>query len=828
MTISLEAISFNHDPVSTTRDAFTIRKNGTEEVSVPEWTRGTTLPQDSPAAYSIRQISANNLTIQAQFRRLAADPTSAEVHAVGRSGNVLGNVRSRTITFQNGLSTFELFELDSPPGNPGVGRSDISWDWFVDGTFIQTTQHRIYTLLGAPQEPWGQLGSPPDFQLPWTEVLEHACVAATGARTVDEAAALLTRWVFSLGGSKLKYNDQGSGSPCFTIASMDLFNCTSFLEALNNGHGTRQTVNCIDCATILSCFANVLGCELTQSRIGYEFKTNFIQKIGSANRTAQEFRFHEVAWKFPSSGSPTIFDSCLQIDGDANPTDDNFSPILGINFPMGSPTGTAYHGRLIKPTVKGRAAREFPRSRRRRKIDNGGVLRALPAEPTQLRILADEYEFSNWSETPKPIKQNCGPQHENNVVALEKSSTSKQSLFLKNYSLGKGQKTPTGWKPGEAKSYKAAPDPLRVTDVVWLSDDCSGAALRVLTYECKSVASARLFLLGLLAEFHVPGIQRRREFNIGEKPVKIGDVAFSGSDEVVLLFARANNVVFIQNVGRTPVSVSQFAREMDEDMESDQEPEKCQMIEMHHLKLSNKQVSVGDEILIQARPEFVKKEKDTLFKFFAPAGQVFVKGDELLYRCLNAGEQSITIMASTADGETARQVLTVFAEPPANLQQLPCPELENPIKEKSVMPDIEKIKGVWSSIRPTTDGEVSADMRVDGYIEIKHRDTETGRVTGFYRDEEPRSTTELLTGQVVLVNSHFYMNLQHPLGEGVTRFYEGEFVHDDGDVQIVAGKYYDVFETNGDGDATVAAAATDSFAALDGGQDNGTWVATKP
>ena len=143
------------------------------------------------------------------------------------------------------------------------------------------------------------------------------------------------------------------------------------------------------------------------------------------------------------------------------------------------------------------------------------------------------------------------------------------------------------------------------------------------------------------------------------------------------------------------------------------------------------------------------------------------------------------------------------------------------------MPDINKLTGIWSSIRPTTDGEVSADMRVDGYIEIKHRDPDTGRVTGFYRDEEPRSTTELLTGQVVLVNSHFYMNLQHPLGEGVTRVYEGEFVHDDGDVQIVAGKYYDVFESNGDRDETVAAVSLGASAA-DSGQVNGTWVATKP
>ena len=55
---------------------------------------------------------------------------------------------------------------------PELDAADISWDWFVDGTFVQTTQHRIYTLVDAPKEPWGQLGSPPDFQLPWTEVLD--------------------------------------------------------------------------------------------------------------------------------------------------------------------------------------------------------------------------------------------------------------------------------------------------------------------------------------------------------------------------------------------------------------------------------------------------------------------------------------------------------------------------------------------------------------------------------------------------------------------------------------------------------------------------------
>lgn len=826
MTISLEAIRFNHD-----RDlaisAFTIRRNQIGDVTAPEWRRGMTArPTDSPAAYSIRQISANRLTIRAQFRREDGDPMSVVVNAVGRTGNVLGNVRSRTIRFTNDLSDFELFELDLPGGNPGVGVRDISWDWSVGGN-LQTTQHRIYTILDAPQPPWGQPGSSfRGFQLPWTDVLEHACLAAAGARNVDEAADRLTRWVYSLGGSKLKYNDQGFGSSCFIIGGMDAFKCTDFLQALANGHGSRETVNCIDCATILSSFANILGCNLSQSQIGFEFQTNLVQKIGASYYAAQPFRFHEVAWKFPNGGNPTVFDCCLQIDGDRNLNDDNFSPILGINFPMGDPKGTAYHGRLIKPTSRGRRCKEWPSTRKRRQIENGGILRRIEVEPTQRLLLEEEYEFSTWAGVePKP---DCEPRHGDLVVAPARSSTSDQSLFLKNYSFRKDETSPVGWVPSDVKSYKAEPDPVRVTEVVWLSEGCSGAALRVLTYECLSVASARSFLLGLLAEFHLPGIKRRREFVVGDKQVTIGDVAFSGLDELVLLFARANNVIFIQNVGQTSVSVSQFAHELDTDMGSNPEPKKVLMDETEQFEICDK-VSVGNEIPIQDKTRCVSREKETLFKFFAPAGQVFQKGDHLSYRPLVAGEQCITVLAFKTGGEITRQDLKLFAEPPASLQETPCQELTKPNREeKRVMLDKTDLTGVWSSITPTSDGIVSSDMNVDAYIEIKKTNPDTGEITGYYRDQEPRSETELLTGRVIFLDSRFYITLSHPNGEGVTRHYEGQLVATDGAIQIVAGNYHDEIGTNGSAGTLSDTTAGDSVRSLDGGQYSGTWVATKP
>src|SRR5687768_16481406 len=141
MTISLETISFNHDGNSATSDALTIRKNRYQEVTAPEWRRGMTRPEDSPAAYIASQISANGLTIQATFRREVNDPTSVGISAIGQTGtergNVLGDIKPKTIHFVGDLLTAE-FELASPPANPGVGRWDISWVWSLGTGATQT------------------------------------------------------------------------------------------------------------------------------------------------------------------------------------------------------------------------------------------------------------------------------------------------------------------------------------------------------------------------------------------------------------------------------------------------------------------------------------------------------------------------------------------------------------------------------------------------------------------------------------------------------------------------------------------------------------------
>jgi len=783
-------------------------------------------PEDSPAAYTINQLQNNRLTIKAEFSRDSTDPASMTVNAVARGTNVLGDVRLQTINFGARMSAVAELNLDLVPANPRVGVSDIAWEWFVRGVRFQTTQHRIYTIVSDPQPPWGQPGSTfADFQAPWTEVLDHVCREAAGARTVDEAADRLTRWLFSLRGSKLQYNVD-SGDSRFTIPGMQTFKCTQFVQLLAADPGTRSRVNCTDCATILSSFANILGCDLIQSRIGFEFETNLIQKIGQTFPNRQYFTFHEVAWKFPTDGNANgnrrdafVYDFCLQFDGDTDLTDTEFLPTLGVNIPLGVPGHEGYHFRLIAPQRGGRPPEERPRTRLRRKIDGRTTVRT-PGDPEQERRLADRYDFDSWQGTPTvdPERHCKSYQHEkvsSSPVPLPPEQPRSDQQLMLNYCFNQKEFSPSGWKLHLMEHVEVKPDPLELTDAIWKATDCSTAELRVLTYECSSIPAARSFVLSLLGEFDVPSIKRRDKFIIDKKEIEIGDVAFADVDELVLLFARANTVLLIQNAARTVVPVSRFAHEVDTNITRKPQAKEKDFPESKQFSIPEKQIRAGDATPLLYQGGSVTKEKDTLFKFFAPSGQVFLKEDTLFYRPSAVGEQSITILGLKSGQPTLRQVVNVSVEQSIAIQETECRDVDK--EEERQMPEI---LGSWSLRRLTSDGN-PVDLSVDGFVQIDNK-SPTGEIRGSYADMESR-TVVTVTGYVTyLAGNSFSLVLRHQTPSGSTRQYEGELVEsepdDFGGIQVVVGRYSPYRETD---------ASPDSVVALDS-QESGIWVATKP
>jgi len=397
-SIKVNAIQFNHDPNGCSHDALTIRRNFSTTVTVPEWKSGMVAPEESPAAYAVHETTGNRITIKVRFA-IRPDPplppltvrpkeVTLKIRAIppARWINVLGSVQAKSITIRLDLRLklpYIDFELENTQlGVFGIGIHTVKWNWqyqiesvkpgslpkpqIVKWTTFDTTTHRIYTVLETPKAPW--LQSPPAAgvtQLPWTEVLDFACAWAQGATTSEDAACRVTGQIYNLGPDTITYDCPGGGSSHY---SWGKFACTKFIERLRGGTGNGIYVNCSDCATFVSEFANILGCDLWQSKMGWGFSLRPLLGIGSSVcETAcgwGGFSYHEVAWTGACDAADRVYDACLLLDCAVTPA----SPVLACNMRFGNCGDGDYRDRLATAATCPSCAPQ-PGSRQRREVE---------------------------------------------------------------------------------------------------------------------------------------------------------------------------------------------------------------------------------------------------------------------------------------------------------------------------------------------------------------------------------------------------------------------------------------------------------------------------
>ena len=341
--VDISAVQFNLVSSSSSSDALDIRKNMNKAINVPEWVPERNTAAESPAAYSIAGAGSNPVTIKAKF--VITSPDRLQVQIKADAGGVLGAIDPFSVNFSNGTSTPEFVSISLPHhtiGANGILKEDIKWQWKYklpdrDWTAMTATNHRIYVILKEPGRPWEQTGFPANNQLPWTDVLDFSCEWAAGKTTPDDAATAITEKVNGL--LNLIYDKDGGRSKYTEILSMNLSNflCTDFIEYLKYGTGKGNIVNCTDCATIVTSFANVLGCNLIEAimhgginpRTGrpIPFKCNKIISIGFTNwdypfPPDNQFAYHEIAWKDATGVDNFIFDACLKINSGNDPWSD--------------------------------------------------------------------------------------------------------------------------------------------------------------------------------------------------------------------------------------------------------------------------------------------------------------------------------------------------------------------------------------------------------------------------------------------------------------------------------------------------------------------------
>jgi hypothetical protein len=378
MTPSLASVTFNHDPATSRTSALNIRKNGQEFARIPEWRAGDSDP--FPAAYSITDTAGARVEVKADL----TGPANArlEVRAIPATPfafHALGPTATVTVRFPpNGTRRGIGFTLLNPLfAQTGVGVYDVSWRWQArDGGSspwrdFDTSSHRIYVVLRQPTRPWVQQPfSTDNTQLPWAEVLNWACRWAAFAQSTDRAATAITSAVFQLGPRRIVY-DCRDGNP--TNYSFPEFDCTAFLERLAGGYGRGSRVNCTDCATIVSTFANCIGADLWQSRMFNQivpFRCNLMRTIGAQFFEAVcgtgFFNYHEVAWEGACSDLDDVYDACLEVFAPAPPSIP-LVPYMPADLNFGWSPGTSYRDLLVSPVSRA-VCQAQPHTRRRRLV----------------------------------------------------------------------------------------------------------------------------------------------------------------------------------------------------------------------------------------------------------------------------------------------------------------------------------------------------------------------------------------------------------------------------------------------------------------------------
>jgi len=387
--LRVETIAFRgHDPSAVPIQA------GAAPVICPEFVRKT---RRLPAALIAPQ-TAGTITMQVTVscRDLAGQTVDVFASRLDGTGRTIQDVEPRAVTFDaDGESGQIPFRAEVVP--VGIDLDLVRWQWmFVhNGTAekANVSAHHVAVILGAPQQPWTTATPTCDVTLPLWEVLQHACKAARGARTLPEAADRITEVAHKVWGGRYYLWSPSAETFASDILEPVAFDCLRFLTLIGGKPPlTKEIVDCTDIATIVSTFANILGCSLQQLVLDEGLKTNPVKLVGHDNWCPRDFALHEIAVAGPPQ-SRKVWDGCLMVSGD--------QPI-GPGEPATPSLPTGLEGDEYLERLLREGQKPFPQHIFRDVLSRPlGPLPNLvprPAWSEHLERAAREYEFHSWED----------------------------------------------------------------------------------------------------------------------------------------------------------------------------------------------------------------------------------------------------------------------------------------------------------------------------------------------------------------------------------------------------------------------------------------------
>lgn len=525
-----------------------LRYDATQPVLLPEWQRGQRAP--AVAAYAIDRLGPT-ATVQACFTATPELPRVVEVRALAEAPGgaplpfapLVGCLAPRRVSFDDrGVSAWQAFTFRTAAmAAGGVACATLQWRWQLrrgpadPWTDVDATQHRIYALLGQPTAPWlTQPAVPANPALPRTDLLDVACLWASGARDRAGVAARIAAAVNRLGGATLAY-DAAVGAPHYTVLGLPHFLCDAFLDRVRGGEGAGPLVNCSDCATIVSTLANLLGADLWQSKMGLVgpgFRLNPLLAIGAREWSTLHgsFGFHEVAWTGACAADDLVYDACLRVDADMDPSARPRVPLLPLGMRFGQPGEGGFRDRIA--LAPDRAACEPQPELRVRRT----VAAATPLPPP----------------LPPPVARALSAR------AGEPAGRPDARCRFEGFRWAGGELGPE-WLPVRSLSLDAAP--MRLQMAAWRPLRAPQALLRADALETAGPEQARSALLEALGQVASPALDRWRAD--GGDDGDDGETRLALDNGALVLFTRGNLMVAVRSAGRQPLDVRAAARRID-------------------------------------------------------------------------------------------------------------------------------------------------------------------------------------------------------------------------------------------------------------------------
>ncbi len=307
LDVDLVGIKFDH---GTTGGSQNIRKNYATDIDKPEYVAYYGIDENEPAAYIKSQT---NRRIEACFiTNWQPNLYNLQIGASVSSGNGIGDVDYAWLSLSQDpqdstkLKGYRYFDIDGAvPSTVGKRTFHFSWDimgvnngsvygppyYLTSPIEIGTSgMHTYYTLLGTPQSPMSE---------PWTNVLDFACVWASGTNSESSVVGNITEGAYNTFGKN--YNGNLTHAPGTT------FHLTSLLGS--------SYADCRDMSATVHVFTKAIGGTGTQVRLigdtesGIEdFQFKSIDPVGSPTWQTGSWNFHQVAYY------SAVYDACLRLE----------------------------------------------------------------------------------------------------------------------------------------------------------------------------------------------------------------------------------------------------------------------------------------------------------------------------------------------------------------------------------------------------------------------------------------------------------------------------------------------------------------------------------